>query len=125
MRYLLDTHTLLWYFQNDENLTQKVREIIDREECYVSLISIWEIAIKQSIGKLKYSKSIREIVELISKAGFNLINFSDEECDVIKQLPFYHKDPFDRMLIAQAKLKELVILSKDEFIPKYPVDVVW
>lgn len=125
MRYLLDTHTLLWYFQNDENLTQKVREIIDREECYVSLISIWEIAIKQSIGKLKYSKSIREIVELISKAGFNLINFSDEECDLIKQLPFYHKDPFDRMLIAQAKLKELVILSKDEFIPKYPVDVVW
>lgn len=125
MSYLLDTHAILWYFQDDKNLSPNARHLIDSEQCYFSYASLWEIAIKQSLGKLNYSKSIPAIFEELLKEGFLPLEITVESMEKIKELPFIHKDPFDRILISQVMLNNLVLITKDEYIPQYDIKTVW
>ncbi len=123
--YLLDTHTLLWYLQDDANLSERAKNTIDISECYYSKVSLWEIAIKQSLGKLRYRESLVSIRELCVQEAFINLPVTEEDFDTIKTLPLIHRDPFDRLLIAQAKNSNLTFITKDMLIHRYDIRTLW
>ena len=125
MKYLLDTHALLWYLNDDENLSEKAHKIIDTEDCFYCKLSLWEIAIKQSLGKLKYKCSVLEIAEMCRQEHFLRIPVTEKHIERIKTLDFIHRDPFDRLLIAIAQTEDLTIITRDTIIPKYDVKTLW
>ena len=122
MELLLDTMVLIWVLDNSPSLTDKTREIIqDAERRLVSSISISEIEIKRSIGKL----TIPELyVEKIFESGFDELSFDFDDAFGLRNLPLLHRDPFDRMLISQATAKGLTILTNDASFKKYNVPVL-
>ena len=126
MNYLLDTHTLLWSMFKDEMLSDKVRTIVENDEVlYVSVVSLWEIAIKQSLGKLEFKQSVVDIATECYRQDIRLLDIRPEHCEIIKNLDTIHSDPFDRMIISQAMAEKLAIISKDAKIAQYPVDCIW
>lgn len=125
MRYLIDTHVLLWAIYDSAQLSDQARKILSNEQCAISMASLWEISIKISIGKLKIRQSIQDLAEFCSKYRIDIIDISPSCCDTMINLPFVHNDPFDRIIIATAKLKEYIILTKDSTISKYDVKTVW
>lgn len=127
MAYLLDTHTLIWFFEGDTKLSKLATEIIEekRNPVYLSVVSIWEIAIKNSIGKLELQKTIETIVNDTKKDGISILNIKTEHALKVKELPFHHKDPFDRMLIAQAMVEDFKIISVDAIFDQYEIEKVW
>ena|SRR3990167_4636519 len=120
MKYLLDTHVILWWFTEPEKIHQKARKIIrDRSNnVFISSASCWEIAIKKSIGRLTLPHNLLETIAL---EGFQTLPIKPEECIGIADLPMLHTDPFDRLLVMQAKLYDLIIITRDNKIPEYPV----
>ena len=124
--YLLDTHTLLWFLRDSPQLSKKALEIITTEnKVYVSIASLWEIAIKKSIGKLEFEHSIEKIAELCHEKDILILQIQPKYFDKIIELPNIHNDPFDRLIIAQAIIENLVIITKDKIIPKYSVKTIW
>lgn len=124
-KYLLDTHAILWYFQGNENLPKKIRTIIESKSCFYSIISFWEIAIKQKLGKLDSSFSIQELESMCTKANIQIAPITSKSIETTKFLPLIHRDPLDRLLIAQAKNLNLILITKDMFIPQYDVKTLW
>jgi PIN domain nuclease of toxin-antitoxin system len=128
MRLLLDTHTLIWFFAGDSQLSTNARILIEDEDNnkLVSIASIWEMAIKESKGRLKLSLPLHEyIAQKLSLEDFNLLNINLDHLSQIVTLPFYHKDPFDRLLIAQAIMEGIPILSKDSKFDAYSINRIW
>lgn len=126
MIYLLDTNALLFSLADVKSLSDKARNIIETEEnLCVSIASLWEIAIKQSIGKLSLSMTIPEIQSECYSRNIEIIPIKPAEIEKIKALPKIHNDPFDRLIIAQANTMEATIVTRDSKIPKYPVQVAW
>jgi PIN domain nuclease of toxin-antitoxin system len=125
--YLLDTHTLLWYLSNSDQLSDKARNIINYESnICVSVISFWEIALKKNLGKLSFSSSIIEIENLCIKKNIRILPIKSSHLDELSNLPLIHNDPFDRLIIAQAKIENLILITKDKIIPKYNnIKVLW
>lgn len=124
--YILDTHTLLWFFDGDERLSSPAKDIIQTEDnVYVSIVSFWEIAIKQSIKKLKLENSPSELIALTEQQTINILQISPKHLDVIKTLEKIHNDPFDRLIVAQAQCEDMTIITKDLAIPKYRVKTLW
>lgn len=123
MKYLLDTHTLIWLFTNEEKLSDKVKIILEnpKNEIYVSAISFWEISLKNSIGKLELHGGDTTILLKQSEInGFKVIPLTAEVCSSFDKLTvFYHRDPFDRMLIWQAISEGFILISKDAIISLY------
>jgi PIN domain nuclease of toxin-antitoxin system len=119
-RMLLDTHVLLWWLADDDALGSKARKAIAdaNNEVYVSAVSIWEIAIKKTLGKLQAPDGI---VAVIEDEPFLGLPVSLHHAEQVENLPDIHRDPFDRMLIAQAQSEGLVIVTSDEQIPRYGV----
>ncbi len=97
----------------------------DGSRVYVSVASLWEIAIKQSINKLNIRCSIEEITVMCTKAKINILPIDAKHLDKIKELPAIHNDPFDRLIIAQAITEGMDIITKDYYIPKYDIKTVW
>lgn len=125
MRILLDTHIYLWWLEDHIKLSSKARELIQSaDEVYVSSASIWEAAIKISIGKLEVD--IAELAQQILLNGFIELPVSAKHAVQIAQLPNHHRDPFDRMLVAQAMTEPLRLLSADTQVAQYSelVDLV-
>mgnify|MGYP000992066257 FL=1 len=123
--YLLDTHTLLWFLRDSPQLSKKALGIITTEnKVYVSIASLWEIAIKKSIGKLEFEHSIEKIAELCHEKDILILQIQPKYFDKIIKLPNIHNDPFDRLIIAQAIIENLVIITKDTIIPKYSVKTI-
>lgn len=122
MLYLLDTHIVLWWFVDPENINPQARSIIKDKSntIFISAVSCWEMAIKSSIGRLNLSQ---QLLTLITQENFQLLPILPEETLAISDLPHIHSDPFDRLLIAQAKLHDLILFTRDEQIKKYPL--VW
>ncbi len=122
-RILLDTHALIWWFNGDEKLGINAREQISNPEnnIYVSAATVWEMSIKQQMGKLVAPEDIESKVE---QAGFNSLPISLFHGQQAGKLPLHHKDPFDRMLIAQAQAEGLQILTKDEHFPAYGIRLI-
>ncbi|UKO95981.1 type II toxin-antitoxin system VapC family toxin [Nostoc sp. UHCC 0870] len=126
MRQLLDTHTFIWFIMGDPRITGNVRSQIERNENVLSIISVWEIAIKHSIGKLNLNSSFADFVEQqITMTNIQLITIKIDHVLAVSQLPLHHRDPFDRMLIAQAIAENIPILSADAIFDTYPVQRLW
>ena len=128
MRLLLDTHTFLWWIDNDPLLSDSARVAIasERNECFLSLASCWELAIKTSIGKLRLSKSVeRFIPEELAANDFQLLSLDFKHVAKVETLPFHHRDPFDRLLVAQALTERLTIISADTVLSEYGVKRIW
>ncbi len=124
--YLLDTHTLLWFLSDSPNLSKQAREIIMREKkIYVSIASLWEIAIKKSIGKLDLKYSLQEIESLCEEKDISILQIKAIYFDELISLEKNHNDPFDRLIISQSMIENLTIITKDSIIPKYPVKTIW
>src|SRR5512143_1869076 len=117
-RLLMDTHAFLWWLSDDAALGANARaEIADgRNEIYVSAASVWEISIKQALGKLEAPDDLEKVVE---DENFIRLPISLFHAEAAGKLPPLHNDPFDRMLVAQAQAEGLVIVTADEHIPKY------
>ena len=122
--YLLDTNALLYFLYDSEKLSPKASEVIygSAEKISVSIVSMWEIAIKSSIGKLEIKSSISRIVETCEKEQLGILPIKPFHLDEIGQI---HGDPFDRLIISQAIAENLVIITKDGIIPQYNVRVLW
>lgn len=125
MKYLLDTHALLWYLFDSENLSQTAKEIINNEFCYYSKVSLWGIAIKQTRNLLQYNQSIQDIITACKEEEFEELFVSGRSLELIKNLPDIHRDPFDRLIITMAQENDLTIVTKDTKIPLYEVKTIW
>lgn len=120
MKLLLDTHCLLWWLDDPSVIAVPTRKLISdpRNDIFISAAVIWEIAIKQSIGKLTV---IGDVDLCIAKSNFNRLPIAFEHAWFTKKLPMIHKDPFDRILIAQAMVESATIVTRDANIPLYGV----
>ncbi len=116
MKYLLDTHTLIWTFNGNKKLPENVINIIESPNSilFVSLVSFWEIAIKKSLGKLDMDTSTENLFQEIKNSPIKIIDIKSEYIFLLEKLPFYHKDPFDRLLISTARIEKLRIIGIDE-----------
>jgi len=117
VRLLLDTHLLLWALSQPRKLTAAARKQIDASEVYASAASIWEISIKSALGKL--AANPRDILAGIEPAGFSLLSISGEHAAKVVELPPLHKDPFDRLLLAQSMVEPMLLLTNDEALRDY------
>ncbi len=128
MRALLDTHAFLWWVLDKPQVSDRVREIIadGRNELLFSAASGWEIAIKAGLGKLEVQGDLeRFLTEQLSRNAIEALPIYLSHALHIHTLPVHHRDPFDRLLVAQALLEKLPLLSADPQISRYPVEVIW
>lgn len=124
--FLIDTHTLIWFLYNDDRLPETVNEKLKTSKnVYVSIVSIWEIAIKQGIGKLIIANTPSGIVAACNSCDISILHIQPGHLDLLKDLPMIHKDPFDRLIIAQAMNDGFTIITRDSNISKYQVDTIW
>lgn len=123
MNYLLDTHVLLWWLAEPKKLSKRAFEIISDQEnqINVSSVSFWELAIKGSIGRVTIPQNLLPIVE---HNNFTILPMNAEEALSTLDLPNLHKDPFDRLLIAQAKYNSLIFITQDTAIQDYPITLI-
>ncbi len=121
MHYLIDSPTFLWYSGGSGKLSQKARNLIDENEnkILVSIVSLWEISIKVAINKLEVENSFESIFDDILNFDFHILPLEFPHLVIQKNLPFHHKDPFNRILISQSISEKLDIISYDEIIDKY------
>ncbi|MBN8789331.1 MAG: type II toxin-antitoxin system VapC family toxin [Terrimonas sp.] len=126
-RNLLDTHTLIWFINGDTTLSNKVRQAVEANDTvnFVSIVSLWEIAVKVSLGKLELKTTYYKIYDQLIDNGFELLPITFEDTLIVSGLPFVHRDPFDRLIIAQAMNNNLIILSKDQHFSSYEATVLW
>lgn len=123
---LLDTHAFLWFESNDPKLPQNVMDTIQTEErVYVSIASFWEIAIKNSMGKLNLGIPINELMNHCVSCGFEIMPIKGNHLAQLTVLPWIHRDPFDRLLVSQARAESLTLVTIDENIVKYEVKTLW
>ena len=127
MHHLLDTHTVIWFINGDLDLSDKARKLVESHPTanFVSVATLWEIAIKVSLKKLELSGGFSEIKSQLDQNGFQLLPITWEDTLLIASLPFHHRDPFDRILIAQSMNNRMSIITKDEDFKKYPVSLLW
>lgn len=123
MNIILDTHVLIWALENNPALSDKAAEnIINAENMvFVSAASVWEIGIKRSMGKLEAPDNL---IEEIKRHRFTPLPMTTDHAELAGKLPQIHKDPFDRMLIAQAVYENLTLVTRDEWIFKYDVKIL-
>jgi len=128
MKLLLDTHTFLWMITDDTQLTKRAKkDFLDSDnDIYLSMASIWELAIKTSIGKLQVAEPLEKLITLEIKGnGIYLLHIEYKHVMIVAGLPFHHRDPFDRLLAAQCQAENLPILSSDTNFDKYGIKRIW
>ncbi len=128
MQYLLDTHVLIWWITSDRRLSAKAGDLIRnrRNAIYWSVVSSWEISIKYALGKLIFDEPPESLLPSeLDRNQIETLPILNEHAFLAGQLPLHHKDPFDRMLIAQAHIESMGIISNDVTLRSYEVDVFW
>jgi len=127
MRLLLDTHTIIWHVENDSRLPNPIRQKIDdgSNEVYVSVISLWEISIKSRQRKLDWNRSLVDTVRILRDYGFYFLEVNLAHILQLDTLEQHHKDPFDRMLIAQAVAEDFALVGCDDAFDAYGVRRLW
>lgn len=128
MRLLLDTHAFLWFIQGNESLSKPAIALIEdpANQKLISIASLWEIAIKVSIGKLEIGISISELEETqILGNMLNVLNITPKHLNELAKLPFHHKDPFDRLIISQDVSEKIPIISRDKVFSSYSAQLLW
>lgn len=127
MQFIIDTHVLIWFINGDKSLPETAINDIKNinNECFISIASIWEIAIKVNLNKLELKSGFDKIINFLTDLNIEILPITFEHIQTLNTLEFYHKDPFDRLIIAQAIAEQLTIISKDENFKKYQVMVKW
>ena len=127
MKYLLDTHTLIWLIEASSKVSNGIREKLKfhGNSIFLSSASLWEIAIKSSLGKLELKSSFDKLLSDLNDTNINILQIEDEYLQILTKLPWIHKDPFDRLLISTALAEGLTIVTADENIQKYDISWVW
>lgn len=128
MKTILDTHAFLWYATGDLKLSQKARKLIDSDAIkYLSIASVWEMAIKANIGKLNFKKPFEEFLnEQIKLNNYIILPLETSHLFKLISLPLHHRDPFDRILICQSLIEKTPILSVDNQFEKYDnLEIIW
>jgi PIN domain nuclease of toxin-antitoxin system len=127
MSFLLDTHTFIWFINGDRSLSDKVISKIKNVEnqCFFSIASIWEIAIKVKLNKLHLKSDFNEITNFCFGNEIEILPITFEHIQALNNLDFHHRDPFDRLIIAQSIVEELTVLTKDENFHLYNVKCLW
>jgi PIN domain nuclease of toxin-antitoxin system len=123
MNFLLDTHVMLWFLNDDAKLAPEVRDEIEKcNQVFVSIISLWEVAIKLNIGKLKLD--FRDLSKALDDSNITILNVIVSDFYAYINLPLHHKDPFDRILISQAINRSMTLVSQDSKFNLYPVKLL-
>lgn len=128
MRYLLDTHTFLWWITEDERLSSRASDLIRdrRNVLYLSAASAWEIAVKTSLGRLEFAGDPERMVpEQMAMNAIEALPIHITHALHVHLLPPHHRDPFARLLVAQSQLEDLPLITDDAEIPRYQVEVAW
>lgn len=127
MRLLLDTHAFLWFVSGDERLSQPARRAIERAgaEVHLSAASVWEMAIKSSLGRLKLGAPLEVYVAEKVTEGFRILPVEWRHAAAVERLPHHHRDPFDRLLIAQALTEKMTIVTGDAAFRSYDATLLW
>jgi PIN domain nuclease of toxin-antitoxin system len=126
--FVVDTHVLLWYVAEDPRLSQLAIRLLEdtNNRVIISIASLWEIAIKTSTGKLNVGAPFREFVaENVTSLGIDVLEMKLEHLEAVSALPFHHRDPFDRLIIAQCLTENLPLLTDDGFVDAYAVKKIW
>lgn len=128
MKLLLDTHVLIWLAINPELLSERVRNLLtdDNNTWILSIVSVWEIQIKVQLGKLNLPTSLSELIASQQQVNnMQILPIELNHIYTLNDLPNHHRDPFDRILIAQAVFEKIPLLSIDEIFDAYPVEKIW
>lgn len=127
MTYLLDTHTLIWFLEDNKILPSRTRDVIEDDDntILVSIVALWEIAIKTSLGKLTLSQSLDDIITELDLLGIVLLPISTEAVKQVRKIPFHHRDPFDRVMICQAQVNNYTIITRDPVFKEYALKIYW
>ncbi|WP_266368583.1 type II toxin-antitoxin system VapC family toxin [Tellurirhabdus rosea] len=127
MNYLLDTHVLLWLLNDETQIPDATLHALKQPEnaLFFSIVSLWEIAIKKSLGKLSLTHSVQDVERELLRLSIVAIPIQGNHISYLETLPFHHRNPFDRMLIAQAMTENLTLVSKDSVFPTYAAPVQW
>ena len=128
MNILLDTHTFLRFINGEPNLSLEARSVIENEtnERFISVASLCEMAIKISIGKLRFTSKFDDLIpSQLDQNGIKLLNISVRHAALLTTIPFHHRDPFDRMIVTQALVEQMPVISVDENFDAYSVNRIW
>lgn len=125
MRQLLDTHLVLWWMEGDvSKISERALAALGSEgmEPVVSAVTVWEVAIKRSLGKVKARAGMLNEIE---RAGVELLPVTARHADLVASLPLHHRDPFDRLLVAQATAENIPLVTSDKSLRRYDIEVIW
>ena len=127
MNVLLDTHTFIWYIEGNAKLTQKARDVIEvsGDKIYLSIISLWEIAIKTGKKQLTLQNEFDDLLNVLNSLEIEILTITFVDTQIYKNLPLHHGDPFDRMIISQAINNSLTIVGCDKSFNDYPIQILW
>ncbi len=123
MNLLLDTHVLLWWLDDYPTLSKKAKDAISHGKnlVFISAVVIWEIRIKQALGKLEIPHDFRKVLD---SQPFEMLDITVEHAHAVGDLPAHHRDPFDRMLVAQTKVEHLTLVTRDIRLKKYKIPII-
>ncbi len=126
MRLLLDTHILIWFLEGNVLLANSRQQIITRaqNDVFVSIASLWEMAIKISLGKLALAQPLTNVVNQLAAENIEILPIQPAHILQVSTLPFYHRDPFDRIIISQSKVENLPLMSDDPEVANYGIKIL-
>jgi PIN domain nuclease of toxin-antitoxin system len=126
MKVLIDTQVLLWGIQHEERLSRRVRTLLPTSDVWISAASLWEIITKVQVGKLDLPKPVADYLsEKLKANGVLVLQITFDHVKRLEELPLHHRDPFDRILIAQSLQEKLPVITSDPLFRNYPVEVIW
>ena len=128
MKYLIDTHTLLWIVTKDKRLSKKVKDIYlnPDNQIFISLASLWEMAIKINLNKLSINEPLKDFIKnQVKRNDINILDIKTKHILLLESLPYYHKDPFDRLIISQSITELIPLLSFDKVFDRYSIKRIW
>ncbi|MDR2486569.1 MAG: type II toxin-antitoxin system VapC family toxin [Clostridiales Family XIII bacterium] len=129
MRFLLDTHSILWFLEDSKRLSEQAAVLIENSQAQnsmaVSIASLWEVTIKHSLGKLQFDGGVANLRAMIDTNGWSVLPIAQSHLESLSSLPFLHRDPFDRLLVATALSESIPLITVDENIRRYGVQCIW